>query len=179
MLNGAHSTLAYAGLLAEKTYVYEAVADPTLLARARGIMAEAQETLEGAARDTAGAYAAQLEKRFANVGMKHELRQIAMDGSLKIPVRILKPLSERLAQGKASPFMEASLATWAYWIAAEIQAGKVISDPAYERLKQACAPAPSLKAMAACVLKDEQIFGSFFKEHPQAFERIFKNINSL
>lgn len=165
MLNGAHSTFAYAGLLAGKTYVHEAVADSKLLEHARGVMLEAMETLEGAARETAPAYATQLEKRFANSGLKHELKQIAMDGSQKLPVRMLASLGERLSQGKASPFLERSVAAWATWVARELKEGRVLNDPAYERLKQSGKP-----------LEDAQIFGEFFKKQPEAKERISKII---
>jgi fructuronate reductase len=172
MLNGAHSALAYFGLLAGKKYVHEAVADPELLARARAVMSEASETLEGPAKDTAQDYGRKLEKRFSNSGLQHELRQIAMDGSQKLPVRLLPPLKERLSRRLPSPGLEGALAAWAAFAVSEFKAGRVLQDPAHERLKNNCAGAASPAAMCTEVLRDHDIFGNFSEEQPEAYGRV-------
>ncbi len=179
MLNGAHSCLAYFGLLAGKTYVHEAVADPRLLDKARAVMTEASETLEGPVRETAPDYARALEKRFANTGLRHELRQIAMDGSQKLPVRILPPLQERLARGIPSPGLEGVLAAWAAFAVSELEAGRVLRDPAHERLKNACARSTSPAAMLAEILKGPDVFGGFFADQPGAYSRTLQMSRGL
>lgn len=131
MLNGAHSTLAYAGLNAGYRFVHEAIADPGLLALARAVMAEAMTTLPGIVRDEAPAYADALVARFANPHLAHRLDQIAMDGSQKLPIRILATVA---ARGGDAPACRQALAAWETWLDRLATAGKRPDDPAADRL---------------------------------------------
>jgi len=135
MLNGAHSYLAYAGTLAGHTFVHEAIADPALRAGAGAIMDEAAATLPPIVRGDADDYRAALLERFANPGLEHRLRQIAMDGSLKLPIRVLDTREARAAEGLASPACDAALVAWRAFVAAEFAAGRTVDDPAAERLR--------------------------------------------
>ncbi len=87
LLNGAHSYLAYAGSLAGHATIADAVADPVLAAGARALQADALETLEAPEGVDLPAYAEALLGRFANPATGHATRQVAMDGTSKIPVR--------------------------------------------------------------------------------------------
>ncbi len=129
MLNGAHSYLAYAGVLAGHEYVHEAIADPALRAVARGLMAEAAQTLPLAVRGQAGTYAEALIARFGNPHLKHRLRQIAMDGSEKIPYRFADSLRALDAQGLDAPCLTAAVASWVAFCEAECRAGRTLDDP--------------------------------------------------
>jgi len=88
LLNGAHSFLAYAGILAGYAFVHEAIADPELRRSARALMDEAASTLPREMRDQTPAYVDALIARFDNKDVKHSLSQIAMDGSQKVPYRL-------------------------------------------------------------------------------------------
>ena len=134
MLNGAHSYLAYAGTLAGHGFVHEAIADPALREGALALMDEAAATLPDIVRADARAYARALVARFENPHLQHRLRQIAMDGSQKLPIRILGTLRDRKARGMASPACEATLDAWAGFLAAEMEAGRVVDDPDADRL---------------------------------------------
>ena len=128
MLNGAHSFLAYAGINAGFTYVHEAIADPDLARDARDLMQEAIETLPP---EVSGAedYARALIARFQTPEIKHELRQIAMDGSQKLPYRILATMRDRHLKGLSSPALEKALVAWSTFCRAEMQAGRRLQDP--------------------------------------------------
>jgi len=113
MLNGAHSALAYCGLLAGHTYVHEAVADPALRALVERLMREeAAPTIAAAPGQDLAAYASALLARFANPALGHRLIQIAMDGSQKIPQRWLATLAANAALGRRCPAILAGLAAW-------------------------------------------------------------------
>lgn len=113
MLNGAHSALAYCGLLAGYTYVHEAVADPALHALADGLMREeAAPTIAAAPGLDLDAYADALLARFANPALNHRLIQIAMDGSQKIPQRWLATLAANQQAGESCPALISALAAW-------------------------------------------------------------------
>lgn len=112
LLNGTHSLLAYAGFLAGHETVAEAVRDPGLRAIAERQMQAAAATLPPVPGIDLDGYRAQLVARFANRAIRHLTYQIAMDGTEKLPQRILAPLAETLARGgDAAPFAFA-VAAW-------------------------------------------------------------------
>lgn len=170
MLNGAHSTLAYAGILAGKTYVHEAVTDDRLTTLARAVMDEAASTLPKTVRNTAEDYAATLLRRFANPGLAHRLIQIAMDGSQKLPVRVLPSLRDRLARRLPSPALETSLASWAAFVITTARRGGKFNDPRNDELLAVCGGNPTEAANALVAIND--IFGDFVAEFPRCAERI-------
>ena len=136
MLNGAHSFLAYAGTLGGYTYVHEAIADPDLRRTARTLMEEAAATLPPDVQEQAGPYAAALLDRFANPHLRHALRQIAMDGSQKIPIRILATLRDR--KGMDSPALNSALVAWITFVRSEVAAHRPLDDPRAVELVAAC-----------------------------------------
>ena len=127
MLNGAHSYLAYAGALKGHTYVHEAVADPDLRTGVRALMSEAAATLPEVVRAQAAPYADALISRFENPHLNHALRQIAMDGSQKLPYRIVDSLRARGAA--ASPALVGALRAWVEFCRTETAAGRALQDP--------------------------------------------------
>lgn len=129
LLNGPHSLLAYAGLFHGHRYVHEAIADPKLAELAAGLMKEAGETLPADIQGTVETYSADLIDRFANPALKHELIQIAMDGSQKLPVRLLSTVKDRLKAGKASPNALEGVAYWLIFVLSRSEAGNAINDP--------------------------------------------------
>lgn len=131
MLNGAHSTLAYAGLNKGLTYVHEAVADAELRALARAVMDEAAATLPDTVRKNAASYADALLRRFENPHLAHSLTQIAMDGSLKLSIRILSTIDDRTD----SPACTRALQEWETWLDGEFAAGRMPDDPAAKALR--------------------------------------------
>ncbi len=96
MLNGGHSALAYMGLSRGHKYVHQAIADPSLAPLVSVLMrVEAARSFEPAPEQDLDGYADQLIARFANHARPHRLRQIAMDGSQKIPQRWLEHPAHR------------------------------------------------------------------------------------
>jgi len=137
MLNGAHSYLAYAGICAGYTYVHETIADPALRTVARQLMSEAADTLPKAVQGQTDDYAAALITRFENPALNHSLRQIAMDGSQKLPIRIV---ATRQARGDVdSSALDQAIAAWVAFVKGECAAGRALDDPLADRIRDACA----------------------------------------
>ncbi len=113
MLNGSHSMLAYAGFLAGHRHVRDVMADPDLAVLVRRHLSAAAATLDPLPGVDFGDYARDLEDRFRNPHLAHETYQIAMDGSEKMPQRILAPAADALHRGQ--PFQPFAFAT-AIWI---------------------------------------------------------------
>ena len=136
LLNGAHSLLAYAGLLLGHATVDQAVADPALRSLVLAYFDEARVTVSVAV--DLDDYCAALLKRFANNSLHHQLAQIAMDGSQKVPQRWLRGVIDRRQQGLDSPIAAMALACWMAHLRGEgVQgASYPINDPLAESLKQ-------------------------------------------
>ncbi len=152
MLNGAHSYLAYAGILAGFDHVHEAIADPDLNAGTRAIMLEAMATLPASVRDDSSEYAGSLIDRFANPRLHHKLRQIAMDGSQKIPIRLIATWQERHKLDQPSPAIEHALVAWADFVMNEFAEGRELDDPLTRELAERCGPTQSKRHTRAALL---------------------------
>lgn len=113
MLNGTHSALAYLGYLAGHETVADTVADPAFAALVRRLWAdEIIPALDPPPGVDLGGYAARLFARYANPAIRHRTWQIAMDGSQKLPQRILGTLAANLDAGRASPGLFLAVAGW-------------------------------------------------------------------
>jgi fructuronate reductase len=124
LLNGAHSLLAYAGSIRGHVTVAEAVVDDTCRAWLEQWWSEASPYLALPAADIA-AYRAALLGRFANARMHDALARIAMDGSQKLPIRIVPVLRAERAAGRLP---EGALRVIAAWVCHLRGAGAPIDD---------------------------------------------------
>jgi fructuronate reductase len=132
MLNGAHSALAYIGLALGHERVDEAIADPALATLINVLMrAEAAHSFEPAPGQDLEAYADLLLARFANRARPHRLRQIAMDGSQKIPQRWLETLRVAQSQGRRCAALLQALGAWVAFVRGDRGA---VDDPAAPEL---------------------------------------------
>ncbi|MDM7955196.1 mannitol dehydrogenase family protein [Blastomonas sp.] len=139
LLNGAHSAIAYLGGLGGDEFVHQFVARDAGRAMIETLWDEAQTTLDPPAGLDIPAYRAALLERFANPALQHRTRQIAMDGSQKLPQRLIAPLAERAAAGQQSPALVLAVAAWMRWQAGRTDDGTAfeIDDPAAARLADA------------------------------------------
>lgn len=112
MLNGAHSLLAYSGFMAGIKYVRDVMADAALAAVVRRHMRAAAATLEPVAGISFDAYADELAARFANPAIGYETHQIAMDGTQKLPQRLLEPATHALKNGQSLDTFAFAVAAW-------------------------------------------------------------------
>ncbi|HWW26871.1 MAG TPA: mannitol dehydrogenase family protein, partial [Caulobacter sp.] len=101
LLNGVHSTIAYAGLLKGHETVFEAISDPDLARIAEDLMVQdIIPTLTAPRGLDLAAYAQAILGRFRNPEIRHLLSQIAWDGSQKLPFRILGTVADALEAGR-------------------------------------------------------------------------------
>jgi fructuronate reductase len=111
LLNGSHSLLAYAGSLRGHETVAEAIADPEVRGWVEQWWDDAARHLPLPDAEIA-AYRAALLERYENPRIRHLLRQIAADGSQKIPIRILPTVRAELAEGRVPTGAARVLAAW-------------------------------------------------------------------
>jgi len=167
LLNGAHSLLAYQGLLRGFTTVAEAIADPGLSAELDKFWREAGSSLTAGLPTEPKRYTAMLLERFRNDSLDHSLRQIAMDGSQKLPQRWLAGALANLERGRPVGATAAAVAAWLAYVRGEDAAGRIwaVDDPLAARLA-AChrgSPADSVGAL----LGFGDVFPARLAEHPE------------
>ena len=140
LLNGAHSTLAYIGLLAGFETVSEAMADPALAAFVERLM---RENIAPSLTPTPGldlpAYITAILARFRNPAIAHQLAQIAWDGSQKLPFRLLGTITDALAAGRAVDRLVIPVAAWMLFAARRARGAKPLVDPLADKIAQVAA----------------------------------------
>jgi fructuronate reductase len=152
LLNGAHSAIAYLGGLAGIDYVHQFVARPSGRRFVEALWDELEPTLSPPPGLAIAAYRAALLGRFANAGLGHRTYQIAMDGSQKIPQRLLAPIAQRLARGEEIETLALAVAAWLRWQGGRTDAGQAfeVDDPlAVETARFPDAPPDRVKAALA------------------------------
>ena len=98
LLNASHSMLAYLGYLAGYETISDVMTDPDFVRLVQGLMdEEVTPTLPVPPGADLAGYKRSLLERFANPALKHRTWQIAMDGSQKLPQRLLGTIRDRLA----------------------------------------------------------------------------------
>jgi fructuronate reductase len=185
MLNGAHSTIAYAGVLAGWPTVDTAIAQPALRGFVDALMREEiaptlAEALPGVDLD---AYRVELLARFANPALAHRTAQIAMDGSQKLPQRLLGTLRDRLAAGAPIERLSLSIALWCMHLRGRDEGGRVyaIDDPLAPELLALHAQAlsqPGAREQAAVFTRFAPLFGDLADE-PRLVEALARSLAAL
>lgn len=143
MLNGTHSMLAYAGFLSGRRYVRDVMRDAALAKLVRRHLKAAAATLaplEGIDTDD---YARALAERFANPAIAHETYQIAMDGTEKLPQRILAPALHALDNGQDLRPFAFAVAAWMRYCTGRTDDGATyaLRDPREAAIRAALAGA--------------------------------------
>jgi fructuronate reductase len=135
LLNGAHSSLAYLGLLAGLETVAQAMAQPVLCAFIERLMVEDIEpTLAAPRGGELIVYRQSIQRRFANPAMRHHLAQIAWDGSQKLPIRILGTVTDAIRAQRPLVRLALPIAAWMHFVRAKAVTSTPIVDPLGEQL---------------------------------------------
>lgn len=165
MLNGTHSLVAYLGFAAGHEFMRDAMADPEIAAAARAHLACASATLDPVPGVDLARYADDLVARIANPAIAHRTYQIAMDGTQKLPPRILEPAAEMLERGGDwRPF---ALAT-AAWMRYALGTSYALRDPREEEIGRALHGSPRTADAVSSALTDlPGLFPARLKADPE------------
>jgi fructuronate reductase len=163
LLNGSHSSMAYLGSLAGYETIADTIGEPAFARFIRAMMdEEVTPTLNMPAGVDLEGYKAALVKRWANPALKHRTWQIAMDGSQKLPQRLLVPIRARLDAGAPFARMAMAIAGWMRYVAGTDEAGRPIDvrDPLADALRRtADAAGTAPERLAPALLGVTQVFG--------------------
>jgi fructuronate reductase len=160
MLNGAHSGIAYLGGLAGIDFVHEVVAIPAFERFVQALWDEAEATLSPPPGLDVAAYRIALMERFANPALQHRTRQIAMDGSQKLPQRLLASIAARRAKGLDVDALALAVAAWMRWQGGCDDAGNmhVVDDPLAALTASRLAGVDDPETQVAALLSIDAIF---------------------
>ena len=175
LLNGAHSSLAYLGYLAGYGTISEAMADADYAAFARALMEEATPTLAVPPGADLAAYKAALIERFRNPALRHRTWQIAMDGSQKLPQRLLGTIRACLQRNLPFGRLALGVAAWMRYVTGVDEGGRPIDvrDPMAGRLREITDRAgPSAERLAPALLGVEEVFGTDLAADPRFTEAL-------
>ena len=182
LLNGAHSTLAYLGCLAG----HETVADAMqALGFARLIRAMMDEEVTPELPPIPGfdltAYKDELIARFRNPSLKHRTQQIAMDGSQKLPQRLLGTIRDRLKRGSPFERLALGVAAWMRYAVGWDEQGKpiAVNDPLAEAIKTKTAGMKEAKPLVEAFMTFESVFGADLPADPRFREAVERCLGSL
>ena len=164
LLNGSHSTIAYLGALAGYEFVADAVSPRTpFLGTVRALMTDdVAPTLDVPDGFDLSAYQQQLLDRFANPALCHRTLQIAMDGSQKLPPRLLGTIADRRRAGAEPSLAALGVAAWMRYVSARrSDTGRVlpVDDPLADELAVRLRGCDDAAAVVGALLSVTAIFG--------------------
>ncbi len=181
MLNGSHSTLAYAASMAGHETVAEASNDPRCITLLRAFWAEVIPSLRQPDGQDPAAYAEALLARFQNRAIRHMLQQIAMDGSQKLPQRLLGTIRDNLAAGRPIKALATGVAAWICH-AGRIGAGTrlAVNDPLAARFAEIVSAANGDPGtICDRLLAIESIFGRDLPRDPTFTEPVKERVMKI
>lgn len=162
LLNGPHSAIAYLGYLGGCEYVHEAMGRGDYVSFVRDLMTReiSPVTPEPRGLDH-GAYIDDLLMRFSNASLRHRTCQIAMDGSQKLPQRLLETVRAQLRRGGPIAGLALAIAGWIRYALGRDEQGAPITvqDPFADRFS----------AIAALGARDADEVVSSFLSIPEIF----------
>ncbi|HEM6694431.1 mannitol dehydrogenase family protein [Citrobacter koseri] len=180
MLNGSHSFLAYLGYLAGFQHISDCMQDSAFREAAYRLMMNEQAPTLRITNIDLSRYAASLIERFANPALKHRTWQIAMDGSQKLPQRMLEGIREHLARGSDWPLLALGVAGWMRYVSGVDDAGATIDirDPLSEKIRLLVESSSDAERVSA-LLSLQEVFGTDLVKNPlfvQAIEQAWRRI---
>ncbi len=171
LLNASHSTLAYLGYLAGYETIAETMADESFARLISGLMDEEMgPTLSLPAGADVDVYKRALIDRFRNPALRHRTWQIAMDGSQKLPQRLLSGARERIASGAPMRRIALGVAAFLRYVSGVDEKGRPIDvrDPLAARLHALSeAAGPDASRLAASLLGVREIFDAELAQNPK------------
>lgn len=182
MLNGSHSTLAYLGYLSGFEFVSQAISNPNFRAFIHDLMSEEIMATLPMDHVQLSNYRDALLNRFANPAIKHRTWQIAMDGSQKLPQRLLGTIRDRLRRNLPVRRTTLGVAAWMRYVSGIDERGNAIEvkDPLSQRLREITDAAQNSPArMVDGYFGVREIFGGDLPQNETFRKELVGHLQSL
>ncbi|WP_392562969.1 fructuronate reductase [Orbus sturtevantii] len=182
MLNGSHSFLAYLGYLAGYKHINDCMRDEHYKKIVLKLMLDQQApTLNVPPHVNLQHYADKLIERFSNPALKHQTGQIAMDGTQKLPQRILDSIRWHIEHHSDFSLLALAVAAWMRYIGGSDDNHQpiVIQDPMKEQLITLVSNSNDGTERVNKLLSLHAIFGSDLPNNEQFKQHVTAHYLSL
>lgn len=161
MLNGSHSFLAYLGYLAGYQHINDCMDDENYRRAAHDLMLKEQAPTLKVQNVDLARYADLLIARYTNPALRHRTWQIAMDGSQKLPQRMLDSVRWHLADNSSFALLALGVAGWMRYVGGVDEQGNAIEvcDPLLPVIQAAVQQSEEGESRVKALLAIEAIFG--------------------
>ncbi len=180
LLNGAHSALAYLGLALDVRTVAEAMRHSSLAQYVEGLM---REDIAPRLPATPGldlqVYISSILDRFRNPAIHHNLAQIAWDGSMKLPIRLLSTFTEAVAAGASVARFSSAIAAWMSFILTKSRTGEPLTDPMADQLLAIAEKHGSNLEVLVVRLMETEIFPSSLRANADVRREITSRLEAI
>lgn len=162
ILNGSHSAMAYIGCLCGIEFIHHVIGRSDLASFIHCLMDELETTLALPKEFDIQQYRTDLIARFRNSSLGHRTAQVAMDGSQKLPVRLIAPALERLGSGHKIRALSMAIAMWIQFTTGLDNSGRrrALDDPLREVLQNwPSSGEHNINEVVETALRLEAVFG--------------------
>lgn len=163
MLNGSHSFLAYLGYLAGYEHINDCMNDESYKQATLSLMLQQQApTLNVPPQVNLQQYAEKLIERFSNPSLKHRTWQIAMDGTQKLPQRMLDSIRWHIKHNSDFSLLALGVAGWMRYVGGIDDHKQIIDlrDPMMDELKKLVTASDDGIERVNSLLTLDAVFGS-------------------
>ena len=182
MLNGSHSFLAYLGYLAGYEHINDCMNDENYKKATLSLMMQQQApTLNVPSHVNLQQYAEKLIERFSNPSLKHRTWQIAMDGTQKLPQRMLDSIRWHIKHNSDFSLLTLGVAGWMRYVGGIDDNQQIIDirDPMVEELKRLVAASDDGIERVNTLLSLAAVFGSDLPNNALFKDKVTQHYLSL
>ena len=181
MLNGSHSFLAYLGYLAGYQHINDCMGDDNYRRAAHDLMLKEQAPTLKVQNVDLARYADLLIERYTNPALRHRTWQIAMDGSQKLPQRMLDSVRWHLADNSSFTLLALGVAGWMRYVGGVDEQGNAIEvcDPLLPVIQAAVQQSEEGESRVKALLAIEAIFGKDLPLQGQFVDKVTNAYLSL
>lgn len=181
MLNGSHSFLAYLGYLAGYQHINDCMGDENYRRAAHDLMLKEQAPTLKVQNVDLARYADLLIERYTNPALRHRTWQIAMDGSQKLPQRMLDSVRWHLADSSSFKLLALGVAGWMRYVGGVDEQGNAIEvcDPLLSVIQAAVQQSEEGESRVKALLAIEAIFGKDLPQQGQFVDQVTNAYLSL
>ena len=181
-LNGTHSALAYLGYLAGCNTIAECVSDGSMVNYVQYLWdKEIIPTLETPHGENLKDYCSKLLERYQNPEIEHRTWQIAMDGSQKLPQRVLETVSDLLKHQRNFQGLALAIAAWMKYVTGIDVNGHTIDvrDPLAKDFAKIAKKSKTSEHYVDVILDQSKVFPANLRDSSAFRTEIHKSYNFL
>lgn len=185
ILNGCHSMLAYSGFLCGIEYIWQVMSKEAFPKLCRAMLdLDVLPILSPPEGVDLHEYAGRVLHRFTNTALEHRTFQVAMDGSQKLPQRLLGSARKNLEQNRQMSVIPFAIAAWMRYVSRLDENGKAIKvqDPLADTFAAIAERHPNnAPELAKALFAVKSVFGDdiLVKSQKEVVDPVVKHLQTI